>query len=178
MSDIDQATVNTYIPHALVTEADKAVLAQFGYQSEDAGTDGLYFFMPEEKQPMPDGGELAALKDAIEQSYPDKKTRPEWTEGVFFALKEQGQEPFASLGDYVEAEEIFQAMLRKPENRGPGQITEIEIMGCYHHTGGKMPMNTFGGWVMLITADNVLSESTLNMAFKLRETIRHKRVAG
>lgn len=188
MIDQTEATVNTSIKSSLVSEADKAVLAMFGYKFRERDYQNIYFFMPESKSCFLDEKQADDLVKTLLDSYPNSASpasRPQWVTDVLLGIEEKKAEwkdKFSyglprgfkfkfPLDSAVTPDRIFQGMLRKPENSGKDRLDMIEIMGCYRSGSSNMAAYSTGGWVTIITPQSILSESTQSIADKLRQSI-------
>lgn len=167
MSDFyEKATVNTMIPQRLVTPLERALLSGCGFACDEDGAN-LYFYAQnaidsDNSALRIHDGDLKADHSAL---------------GAAIRKFLKRQRVCAGAGGYIEHDipsevvswdGLFQDILCKPENRGPGALTEIVVMGAY--TCSKMAPEGFGGWVTRITKKHVQSAGTQMILDRMRKS--------
>ncbi len=139
------ATVEPTIPSQLLTELDKQVFKLLGATIEEHDGECYIFFT--------DGVWL------LLDNYMDEELSE-------YAVTDEDKEFVKSIieNDYS-VQEILQVILNRPNIN----TRTFTVMGSF--TCDKMRPGEFGGWVSLVSADNILTESTHSMLYKMKEVI-------
>ena len=160
-NNYSQATVTPDIPANLVTEFEKILLSEYGFQYEDSTKNNdLYFFASDNVSDDACGFELVQINDHAAKG--DEIARD--------MLIKLGQADISAETDDVISRfygwpDIFQHILNKPGC----EIVEIIIEGA--NTCSKMRQGEFGGWVSRITKTSIQHRNTADLLGQMRDEL-------
>ncbi len=160
----EEATVAPFIPGDMVTELEKTLLRGFGFEYESSDSNGveeLYFYADtstseefnDDLPPLTLAGEQddAELVASLKRYYQSRGIDPT-----------QGQVEGDSFHDELPVNwtSLFQGISRRMQGDDPKPVP-ISVEAAFYCD--KMRPGEFGGWVSVITADQVKSGSTKSL---------------
>jgi len=149
-SNNTQATVNTLIPKISVTDFEVSMLKEHGFDHEDDGNDKYYFFAEDsiiEEVDRYENISSSEIKSALK--IPENKT--------YF-----NEDNEISNNDYLT---IFQNIVTRSD-----ELTAIKIEGAY--TCSRMEPDQFGGFINLITKNDIITKSTSDLMREAYEELK------
>ncbi len=163
-NNYERATVQPYIPDRLVTPLEEELLRGFGFGNEPVNGEKTYFFAEDSTCDEFFGYSIdpKLLKD--DPSPIAKRLRDYYKkEGI----KVDGEAEVQLPSDLMSWPDIFQTILRKPENKGKDAIDEIVVMAGYYCD--KLRPGEFGGWVLRVTKNCIQKKGTYIILDEMRK---------
>lgn len=162
-NNYEEVTVTPSIPKALVTPLEIALLQGFGFHCEDDTVEGapaLYFYTEDSGTSDDFSGDLPPLSLATETDNPELVRLLE----TFYAghgIPQDCGEEEAFYDDLpVGWQSLLQTVVKRMQAQSPTPVA-LCVEAAFHCS--RTRPGEFGGWVSVISADNIQTGSTKSL---------------
>ncbi len=159
-NNYSKATVSPVLPVALVTDFEKILLNEYGFDFEFHGLQedlSIYFYVPECERDDVDGFDLDLIDDYASEGDEIAKALQKYISA------NGGGDIDRFISSRYSWVSLFQRILNKPGC----QIDEIVVEGCYFCD--KLRQGEFGGWITRITKLNIQYGGTQAMLIQMQQ---------